>query len=96
MNIDLKALPAQEIAAAVHRAFKEYAQDVELMLINGFVYDHARQNDKRTAWLKIAVPDDWVKNYRGQEKLQDLYVAIRVPVEIVQDELKNKDGSNVR
>lgn len=47
------------------------------------IIDLARKNLRtRYGKMTIAVPDDWVKNIRGNEKLRDLYVILRIPREI--------------
>jgi len=47
------------------------------------VMEVARQNDKRPAYIKFAVPDDHALNISGEAKLSDWYFAIRVPREFV-------------
>lgn len=41
----------------------------------------ARQNDKRPARITLNVPDEWVKNIKGEVSLLDSYLAIKVPGE---------------
>jgi hypothetical protein len=49
----------------------------------GLMLDMARKNDKRPAWIKIAVPDEMVVNMKGRPGLMDAYVFIKVPREVV-------------
>lgn len=49
----------------------------------GEIYvDGVRQNDKRPAMMHIMVPDEWVKNIRGTEELQDIYIICKYPREL--------------
>lgn len=42
------------------------------------IADHARQNDRHPAWVKINVPDEWVKNMQGYDNLKNLYLVIKI------------------
>ena len=54
-----------------------------------FVVGTSRKNDKQPfGTIVAAVPDDWVKNLKGNDKLQDVYLLVRVPRESY-DELTN-------
>lgn len=43
-----------------------------------WVMDTGRLTEKRPAYAKIAVPDDYVKNIKG-DRPQDIYLLIKVP-----------------
>lgn len=36
---------------------------------------------KRPPYFQLAVPEDWVKNVKGDSKFQDVYVMVRIPIE---------------
>lgn len=47
---------------------------------------------KKPSYFQLAVPEEWVKNVKGDSKFQDVYVIVRIPVE----ELKNwKEATKV-
>lgn len=59
------------------------------------ITDYARQNEKRPASMTFYVPDDWVKNFKGNDKLKDSYVVTRIPREFAEkyreeNEIKDK------
>jgi hypothetical protein len=43
-----------------------------------WVLDTGRLNEKRPAYVKMAVPDDYVKNLKGDQP-QDIYLLVKVP-----------------
>lgn len=47
-----------------------------------------RQNDKRPAKISLFIPDDWAMNIKNNPKLQDAYVFMRIPREVVEVALK--------
>lgn len=51
--------------------------DDEVEVLPVWVLDDARLNPKRPANITIAVPDEYVKNLRGDQP-QDVYVLVRV------------------
>lgn len=51
--------------------------DDEVEVLPVWVLDDARLNPKRPANITIAVPDEYVKNLRGDQP-QDVYVLMRV------------------
>ena len=71
-------------------SFKDLSTDLIKWVINAhkddlqvlpmWVMDFARLNEKRPAYLKVACPDDWVKNLGGVDH-KDVYLMIRVPQE---------------
>ena len=63
-------------------ALQKYPQKVEAVPVAQLVLDSARQNSKRPAYLKIAVPDEWVKALRGAHESNDLLLVVRVPKEV--------------
>lgn len=39
---------------------------------------------KKPACFELAVPDDWVMNVKGKQDFQDVYVTVRIPIEVFQ------------
>lgn len=77
MSDDLKSLSF---------AIEKYPQQVEALPVDRLVVDSARQNEKRPAYLKLAVPDEFVKTLRGAPDSRDLVLLVRVPREIAERE----------
>ena len=67
-------------------ALDKYPDRVEALPVDRLVLDSARQNSKRPAYLKLAVPDEMVKTLRGREDARDLLMLVRVPREVVKRE----------
>lgn len=65
-------------------ALETYPERVEIAPVDQLVMETARQNPKRPAYLKLAVPDDMVKQLRGQREQRDLILLLRVPREVQQ------------
>lgn len=63
-------------------ALDKYKERVEVAPIQGLLIDSARQNPKRPAYVKLAVPDEVVKSLRGAREPDDLIVLVRVPREV--------------
>lgn len=64
-------------------ALETYPDKVEIAPVEQLVLESARQNPKRPAYLKLAVPDDMVKQLRGQRQQRDLVLLLRVPREVM-------------
>lgn len=43
-----------------------------------WVMDTGRLTEKRPAYIKMAAPDDYVKNIRGDQP-QDIYLVVKIP-----------------
>ncbi len=54
--------------------------DKQMEVLPVWVTDTGRLNEKRPAYVKMAVPDDWVKNLNGHQP-QDVYLMVRIPHE---------------
>jgi len=68
-------------------ALEKYPERVEMLALEDLVIESARQNDKRPAYVKLAVPDDMVKALRGPRgtALQpDLVLLVRLPREVLE------------
>ena len=70
--------PVEQLAYALEK----YRERVEVAPIRELLMDSARQNPKRPAYVKLAVPDDVVKALRGSREQNDLVFLVRVPKEI--------------
>ena len=61
-------------------ALEKYPQQVEVSPIRELVMDSARQNPRRPAFVKLALPDEMVKTLRGSaEREDDMLLIVRVP-----------------
>ena len=65
-------------------ALEKYPDKVEMIAIDRLVMDSARQNDRRPAYLKLAVPDELVKNLRGGRHSRDTVLLVRIPGEVLE------------
>lgn len=72
--------PRQQLAQALER----YRDRVEVAPLADLVLDSARQNPKRPAYVKVAVPDEVVKGLRGPRDRTDLLLLVRVPREVLE------------
>lgn len=63
-------------------ALEKYPQAVEIAQARDLLIDSARQNDRRPAFVKLAVPDDLVKSLRGTRESGELVLLVRVPGEV--------------
>lgn len=63
-------------------ALEKYPQRVELAPVRDLLMDSARQNDRRPAYVKLAVPDEVVKSLRGRREDQGLILLVRIPAEV--------------
>jgi hypothetical protein len=70
---------------ALTYALETYPEKVELLTMRELVLESARQNAKRPAYVKLAVPDEMVKSLKGGPRDdQDLVLVVRVPREVLQ------------
>ena len=64
-------------------ALEKYPERVEIAPVEELLMESARQNAKRPAYVKLAVPDEAVKALRGSaDRRQDLLLLVRVPKDI--------------
>ena len=73
----------QNPAKSLAYALEKYPERVEMIPIRELVTESARQNDKRPAFVKLAVPDHLVKGLRGRQEEQDLVLLVVVPKEVL-------------
>ena len=72
-------------------ALEKHPERVEAVPIRQLLMDSARQNPKRNAYVKLAVPDDIVKSVRGRrEDSDDLVLLVVVPKEV-----REREGSRI-
>ena len=69
---------------ALRFALDKYPQKVELVPLAQLVTETARENERRPAWAKVALPDELVKALRGGDAEGDLVLLVRVPREVLQ------------
>ncbi len=73
--------PSQALAFAVEK----YPERVMAVPVQKLMMESARQNDKRPAYVKLAVSDDMVKALRGTpDKSKDLVLLVSIPKEILE------------
>lgn len=66
-------------------ALEKYPQRVSTVPLDQLMLDSARGNDKRPAYVKLAVPDETVKALRGPaDKSKDLLLLVSVPKDILE------------
>lgn len=63
-------------------ALEKYPERVSATPVKELLMDSARQNAKRPAYVKLAVPDELVKGLRGSVESKELVLLISVPREI--------------
>jgi hypothetical protein len=64
-------------------ALEKYPQRTQVAPVGELVIESARQNAKRPAWIKIAVPDDVVKGLRGGKSTTDLLLLVQIPRDVL-------------
>jgi hypothetical protein len=64
-------------------ALEKYPQQVEMVPVAELLLDSARQNERRPAYVKLAVADEVVKNLRGQRQHSDILLMVRIPGEVL-------------
>ena len=66
-------------------ALEKYPERVETVPLRQLVLDSARGNEKRPAYVKLAVPDEVVKALRGSpDKNQNLLLLVSIPKEVLE------------
>ena len=69
---------------ALQFALEKYPERVEVAPAKDLMIDSARQNPRRPAYLKLAVPDEVVKSLRGSRKDQDVVLLVRIPADVTE------------
>ena len=66
-------------------ALDKYPEKVAMIPVQELLVESARKNDKRDAYVKLAVPDEVVKGLRGSRgEEKDLVMLVIVPKEVEQ------------
>lgn len=73
----------QDLVKKLQFALEKYPQQVEMVPVADLMLDSARQNDKRPAFVKLAMADELVKSLRGQREQKDVLVLVRIPGEVL-------------
>jgi hypothetical protein len=68
---------------ALRFALDKYPQKLEVVPLAQLVTESARENERRPAWAKIALPDAVVKSLRGGEGEHDMVLLVRVPRDVL-------------
>jgi hypothetical protein len=64
-------------------ALEKYPEKIEMVPVERLLVDSARQNEKRPAYIKLAVPDEMVKSVRGKREDRDVVLLVRIPNEVL-------------
>jgi hypothetical protein len=75
--------PPEDPQQALAFALEKYPERVEMVPLDRLVLESARQNEKRAAYVKLAVPDEVVKSLKGRPGEGDLVLLVRVPREVL-------------
>jgi hypothetical protein len=75
--------PTEDPQQALAFALEKYPERVEMIPLDQLLLESARQNDKRAAYVKLAVVDDLVKSLKGRESERDLLLLVRIPREVL-------------
>ncbi len=63
-------------------ALDHYPERIQAIDLAELVIESARENPKRPAYVKLAVPDDWVKALRGPRESDNRWLLVEVPREV--------------
>jgi hypothetical protein len=66
------------------RALEKLPERVEITRVADLLVDSGRANERRPAYVQLAVPDEVVKDLRGSPERGDLLFLVRVPREVVE------------
>lgn len=64
-------------------ALEKYPEQVEVVPLAELAIDSARQNPKRPAYVKLAMPDEVVKSLRGGRRGGSITLVVHVPEEVL-------------
>jgi hypothetical protein len=65
-------------------ALDKYPEKIELVPVEQLLIDSARQNPKRPAYIKLAVPDEMVKSVRGKRENRDVVLLVRISRDVLE------------
>lgn len=64
-------------------ALEKYPERLEIVPLEDLVTETARQNARRSAYVKLSLPDEVVKSLRGSsERRKDMLLLVSVPKEV--------------
>lgn len=63
-------------------ALENHPRSVEVVEMRRLVTESARQNPKRPAYVKLALPDEVVQSVRGRPDAGDTVLIVRIPNDI--------------
>lgn len=63
-------------------ALEHHAGQVEVVNLRRLVTESARQNRKRPAYVKLALPDEVVQSVRGRPDAGDTVLVVRIPKDV--------------
>lgn len=63
-------------------ALEHYPERIQAVDLRELVMESARSNPKRPAYVKLAVPDEWIKALRGPREGDSRYLLVEVPREV--------------
>jgi hypothetical protein len=69
---------------ALAYALEKYPERVEMIPLQEILIESARQNPKRPAYVKLAVPDEVVKSLKGRQEEHDLVLLVVVPKQVLE------------
>jgi hypothetical protein len=74
----------EDLAKKLQFALDKYPEKVEMVPVVDLLLDSARQNEKRPAYVKLAMADEMVKSLRGQRQQKDVLLLVRIPGEVLE------------
>ena len=74
----------EDFAKKLQFALDKYPQQIEMVPVSDLLLDSARQNEKRPAYVKLAMADELVKSLRGQRQQKDVLLLVRIPGEVLE------------
>ncbi len=63
-------------------ALEKYPDRIQAIDLAELVIESARKNPKRPAYVKLAVPDEWIKALRGPREGAQRLMLVEVPHEV--------------
>ena len=63
-------------------ALEKYPEKVEIVPVDELMLDSARKNDRRPAWVKLALPDEVVRSLRGRPENREIVYLVRIPQDV--------------
>lgn len=72
----------ENISKILSFALENYPERIEIAPVEKLLTDSARQNQKRPAYIKLAVPDQIVQALRGPQNAADRIFLVRLPKDL--------------